>query len=392
MMTVVKTSRSLAGEIILDEFMKKLMRIMIENAGAQKGFLLFEENENWKVRVEGHTENERIEVQREEPSAKQHELSMMVVNYVARTGTNVVLRDACNEGLFIHDRYMVENRVKSVLCMPITHQGKISCIVYLENNLNAGVFSPDREELLHHLGIQAAISLHNSSLYSRLEDTLQKLYKEHVGMTFAICKMAESRDPETGEHLERMREYCRVIAMHLQQKKKYRSVITDEYIEHIFVASALHDIGKIGVPDSILQKPDKLTSAEFEIMKTHTTIGQKSLMEVDRLYPGNDFISMGVEIAATHHEKWDGSGYPMGLKGTEIPLAGRILALGDVYDALTSRRVYKEALSHEKSCSIIQRGRGSHFDPEIVDAFNATQSEFIKIKETFRDNDRKINQ
>ena len=392
MMTVVKTSRSLAGEIVLDEFMKKLMRIMIENAGAQKGFLLFEENGNWQVRVEGHTENERIEVQREESTTKQHELSMMVVNYVARTSANIVLRDACNEGLFIHDRYMVENRIKSVFCMPITHQENISCIVYLENNLNTGVFSPDREELLHHLGIQAAISLHNSSLYSRLEDTLQKIHKEHLGMTFAICKMAESRDPETGEHLERMREYCRVIAMYLQQKKKYRTIITDEYIEHIYVASALHDIGKIGVPDSILQKPGKLTSAEFEIMKSHTTIGQKSLMEVDRLYPGNDFISMGMEIAATHHEKWDGSGYPDGLKGTAIPLASRILAISDVYDTLTSRRVYKEPLSHEKSCNIIQKGRGSHFDPEIVDAFNDMQHEFIKIKETFRDTDEAIRQ
>ena len=386
MMTVVKASRALAGEIILDEFLKKLMKIMIENAGAQKGFLLFEEDENWIVRVKGTIDDDKIEVYHETLQDDPHQISMTIVNYVARTSSKIVLKNAEKEGLFVHDRYIIEQKPKSVFCMPIIHQEKISCIVYLENNLNTGVFSPAREDLLHHLGMQAAISLNNSSLYSRLKDTLSKLYKEHVGMTFAICKMAESRDPETGEHLERMREYCRIIAMHLQKQKKYQKIITDDYVEHIYIASSLHDIGKIGVPDNILQKPDKLTSEEFEIMKKHTIIGQKSLMDVDRLYPGNDFISMGVEIAATHHEKWDGSGYPAGLRGEDIPLAGRILALGDVYDALTSKRVYKEAFSHEKSCKIIVQARDSHFAPDIVDAFNAREKEFEKIKLAFREN------
>ena len=165
---------------------------------------------------------------------------------------------------------------------------------------------------------------------------------------FTLAKLAESRDPETGEHLERVRNYCRVIAQHLQDNPTFRSQMDDEYVELIYQTSPLHDIGKVAIPDHILLKPGRLTAEEFEIMKTHTTRGAATLEAALEKYPGTPFLEMARDIALAHHEKYDGQGYPQGLAGDEIPLSARIMALADVYDALTSRRVYKEAYSHEQ--------------------------------------------
>ena len=381
LLTVIKASRALASEIVLDEFLESMIQIMMENAGAQRGFLLFEEHGLWVSKIKGELgEDGKVHVT-PNPEASEKNLAMTVVNYVARAHGNLILHDATNEGIFTDDSYIALHKPKSIFCTAIIHQNKTSCILYLENNLVTGAFSTEREDILRHLGSQAAISLRNSSLYTELKETIQQLFKGQVGMTFAICKMAESRDPETGEHLERMREYCKVLALHLQQQPKYNNIIDDNYINQLYVASPLHDIGKVGIPDSILQKPGKLSAQEFSIMKNHSRIGEHSLNEINRLYPGNTFISMGAEIAGSHHEQWDGSGYPRGLSGGEIPLSGRILALGDVYDALTSKRVYKDALTHEKSREIIVEGSGYQFDPDVVDAFIATENEFIAIKE-----------
>ncbi len=144
-------------------------------------------------------------------------------------------------------------------------------------------------------------------------------------------------------------------------------------------ASTLHDIGKVGIPDSILHKPGKLTSQEFEIMKNHTNIGANTLLEVKKKYPDSKFLELGINITLYHHEKWDGSGYPHGLRGENIPLSARIMAIADAYDALRSKRVYKEAYSHEKSLEIIKQGKGTHFDPEIVDVFIENEAEFNNI-------------
>jgi HD-GYP domain-containing protein (c-di-GMP phosphodiesterase class II) len=149
----------------------------------------------------------------------------------------------------------------------------------------------------------------------------------------------------------------------------------------------LHDIGKVGVPDSVLTKPGKLDENEWVIMKTHPIVGAETLREVDRNHPGNAFVRTGIEIAEAHHEKWNGTGYPFGLAGEKIPLVARILALGDVYDALTSRRCYKEAFSPEKSRDIIIKDRDAHFDPDVVDAFLASEDEFSRIRKEFQDSE-----
>jgi len=234
---------------------------------------------------------------------------------------------------------------------------------------------------------RSQIEQYNDELQDRVQQQVQQITSAQLGAIFAMSKLAESRDPETGEHLERMREYCKVLSIHLGKAPKYQSIIDDAYIENIYAASPLHDIGKVGIADSVLLKPGQLTSEEWMIMKTHPIIGAATLREVDRQHPGNSLIRMGIDIAESHHERWDGTGYPYGLQGTEIPLVARILALGDVYDALTSKRCYKEAFDHHKSRAILQENSGSHFDPEVVDAFLATENEFQRIREFYQESE-----
>ena len=232
---------------------------------------------------------------------------------------------------------------------------------------------------------RAQIEEYNIHLEERVRQQVEVITSSQLGAIFAMSKLAESRDPETGEHLERMREYCKVLSQHLSKLPKYQSIIDDAFVSNIYAASPLHDIGKVGIDDAVLLKPGKLTPQEWVIMKTHPMIGADTLREVDREHPGNELIRMGIEIAEGHHEKWDGSGYPHGLRGEDIPLVARILALGDVYDALTSKRCYKDAFSHEKSRAIVEEGNGSHFDPEVVNAFLDTEQEFQRIREFYQD-------
>ncbi len=198
---------------------------------------------------------------------------------------------------------------------------------------------------------------------------------------FALAKLAESRDPDTGAHLERIREYSRIMAADLSRIENPPSEIDGDFVQMIYLTSPLHDIGKVGIPDNILLKPGPLDEQEFEVMKQHTVIGGETLDALAQSHPEARFLLLARDIAWSHHERYDGSGYPRGLAGHQIPLCGRIVSVADVYDALTSRRVYKEAYSHETAMSIICDGRGSHFDPEIVDAFVRRQSDFKRLKE-----------
>lgn len=224
-----------------------------------------------------------------------------------------------------------------------------------------------------------------SLLERRVQKQMENISASHRGTIFALSKLAESRDPETGEHLERLQGYCLALCESLRKQGKYLEILSDEFIANLAAASPLHDIGKVGIPDSVLLKPGKLTREEFDTMKTHAHIGAETLRAASVHCGNNPLIEMGIEIAEFHHEKWDGSGYPNGLSGRSIPLSGRILALGDVYDALTSKRVYKDAFSHEKSREIIVEGRGSHFDPDVVDAFLAVEEKFRHIRLSFAD-------
>lgn len=200
---------------------------------------------------------------------------------------------------------------------------------------------------------------------------------------FAMAKLAESRDPETGAHLERVQSYTRVLAQQLATMDKFKGIVDAEYIRLMYLTSPLHDIGKVGIPDSVLLKPDRLTDFEFTIMQTHATIGAETLNAALRKFPNTKFLQMARDIAATHHERWNGTGYPAGLSGEAIPLCGRIMALADVYDAMTSKRVYKAAFTHEIAKSMIVKDSGSHFDPDVVQAFLQTEARFVEIKNQF---------
>lgn len=198
----------------------------------------------------------------------------------------------------------------------------------------------------------------------------------HLATIYALTKLSESRDDETGMHIERVSELCRILTEKLSGRQEYADYITDSYIDNIYKASTLHDIGKVGIPDNILLKPGKLTPDEFEIIKRHPSIGSSILAEIQEKYPSNTFLALGYNIVRYHHEKWDGSGYPTGKSKDSIPLSARIMALVDVYDSLRSKRVYKEGYTHEKSIDIIKQGRGSHFDPLIVDLFMENEALF----------------
>lgn len=198
---------------------------------------------------------------------------------------------------------------------------------------------------------------------------------------FSLAKLAEARDPETGAHLERIREYCRVIAQHLVNSPRHRRDLDGDFVQMLYMTSPLHDIGKVGIPDGILLKPGPLTRDEFEVMKQHAVIGGTTLEAAVSAHPTAKYLQIARDIAFTHHEKFDGTGYPYGLRGNAIPLCGRIVALSDVYDALTTSRVYKPAYSHDVAKNIILDGNGKHFDPEIVEAFQANEERFIEIHE-----------
>ena len=208
------------------------------------------------------------------------------------------------------------------------------------------------------------------------------LETRHVAI-FALAKLAESRDPETGYHLERMRNYSRILAAHVAAQPDFRDALSPEYVETIYLTSPLHDIGKVGIPDFVLLKPGRLTDGEFAVMKRHTEIGAGTLAAAVEQHPNVEYLRMARNIALCHHERFNGSGYPLGLAGSRIPLCARIVALADVYDALISKRVYKAAMPHDVARSILIAERGQHLDPLVVDAFLANEHAFLACHDEF---------
>ncbi len=241
---------------------------------------------------------------------------------------------------------------------------------------------------------ERALHVQNANL-KKANDVLASLSRELSDTRdvtiLAMASLAESRDSDTGNHIRRTQFYIKAIAEHLRSHPRFQDHLDDKNIDLLFKSAPLHDIGKVGIPDRILLKPGKLTFEEFEIMKTHAAIG-KEVIEAAEKNMGMEieFLRFAKEIAYNHHEKWDGSGYPRGLSGDAIPISARLMALADVYDALISRRVYKEGMSHEKAMGIIMEGRGKHFDPDVVDAAFSLEDDLQAIARRFMDSDEEL--
>lgn len=228
---------------------------------------------------------------------------------------------------------------------------------------------------------------HGDDLECLVQERTLELQRTQMVMIESLGTLAEYRDPETGGHVNRTQAYVKALALCLRRYPKYAPRLTDEYIELLRISAPLHDVGKLGVRDCVLLKPGKLEQAEFELMKGHAAFGNEALRIAEEKLGRGTFLHVAREIAYTHHEKWDGSGYPQGLKKDEIPLSGRIMAVADVYDALISKRVYKLPMPHEQAVEVIRTGSGTHFDPDLVEAFLGIHETFRNIALTYADCD-----
>lgn len=229
------------------------------------------------------------------------------------------------------------------------------------------------------------IAIQTNAMIKGLKERTEELQLTQDATILSLASLAETRDNETGSHILRTQHYVRLLAEELSRQDRYGAVLSDELIALLFMSAPLHDIGKVGVPDAILQKPGKLMAAEWEEMKKHPQYGYDALRVAEERLGSTSFLQHARQIALRHHEKWDGSGYPDGLAGEDIPLSGRLMAIADVYDALISKRVYKEAFTHSRAIEIIVEGKDAHFDPNIADAFLKREHDVKAIAAKYRD-------
>ncbi|MFZ1493684.1 MAG: two-component system response regulator [Candidatus Competibacter denitrificans] len=226
----------------------------------------------------------------------------------------------------------------------------------------------------------------NAYLEQIVDKRTQEVRAIQEVMLFGLASLAETRDNETGNHIRRTQHYIKALAEHLRCHPRFQSFISDYTIAMLFRSAPLHDIGKVGIPDGILLKPGRFVATEYKIMKAHTSLGRDAIENAEKKLGFKvDFLRFAKEIAYSHHEKWDGTGYPQKLAGEAIPISARLMAIADIYDAIVNRRIYKEPFSHDDAAEFIKANRGSHFDPDITDAFLAIQDEFKAIAERFAD-------
>ncbi|WP_419812205.1 HD-GYP domain-containing protein [Bacterioplanoides sp.] len=239
-----------------------------------------------------------------------------------------------------------------------------------------------------HLALQQSrqqLREYNDLLEQRVQERTQEISRTQDMAIYCMTSLAETRDNETGMHIRRTQHYVKALAEHLRDQGHFPDVLDDAYIELLFKSAPLHDIGKVGVPDRILLKPGKLDADEWLEMKKHSEYGKSAIETAEKEYGDSSFLAVAKEICYSHHERWDGCGYPCGLYGEQIPLSARLMAVADCYDALISRRVYKDPFPFDSAREIICEGKGSQFDPMMVDAFEAIESTFIDIAKRFTD-------
>jgi putative two-component system response regulator len=233
---------------------------------------------------------------------------------------------------------------------------------------------------LHLRRLQVELVSHNLLLEQRIAEQVKVVTASQLATIFALAKLAEARDDDTGRHIERVQTFAKLLAVQMREMRLHAAELDDAFIDTLYQTAPLHDIGKVGTPDAILLKPGKLSVEEFGEMKKHSAFGANTLATVLARHPDNKFLRMGVEVARSHHEKWGGGGYPDGLQGAAIPLAARIVAVADVYDALSSKRCYRPAFSHEDARRMVEEGDRTQFDPDVVNAFRSLDGPFRRVR------------
>ncbi len=304
-----------------------------------------------------------------------------VSGWAMNHGEVVVIGDIYKDPRVPADAYR-PTFVKSLVIVPLRPEDPVGAI----GAYWAKVGIPPEESVhrLQRLANAAAVSIANVALTNSLAAARDEAARARDAMILAMASLAETRDHETGDHIKRTQHYVRVLAEALRRQGPYTDGLNEDFVDLLYKSAPLHDIGKVGIPDRILQKPGRLDREEFAIMKTHADLGRAAIATAERYMGSTDpFLSLAKEIAHCHHERWDGTGYPRGLKGEDIPLAGRIMAVADVYDALVSERVYKPAMSHDEAVHIITGESGKHFDPAVVAAFGEVATTFAEIHRKF---------
>lgn len=269
---------------------------------------------------------------------------------------------------------------------------ELGAIDYITKPINPAIVMARVKTHLDMKMMQDFLRNQNHFLEAEIEKRTREVAAIQDVTIHAMASLAETRDNETGNHIRRTQNYVRILAQKLRYHPRFSHFLDDDkMIEILFKSAPLHDIGKVGIPDNILLKPGRFEPEEFEIMKTHPALGRSAILHAEyELGIEVPFLKYAKEIAYAHQEKWDGSGYPLGLSGDDIPISARLMAIADVYDALISRRVYKEGMPHEKAVGIIVEGRGNHFDPDMVDAFIELQNDFKAVAEKYADSDEDL--
>ncbi|MCX5869897.1 MAG: two-component system response regulator [Deltaproteobacteria bacterium] len=309
---------------------------------------------------------------------------------IAAPHPDIILLDVMMPNM---DGYEVCRRLKAnplTRSIPVLFVTSLNDIEDEQRGLEMGavdyIIKPFRPELIKaRVRNQIDLKQYRDHLEQLVGERTRELSLTQDATIFTVANLAETRDPDTGAHIWRTQQYVRILALHLAASPRYAVALTPPDIDLLFKSAPLHDIGKIGIADHILLKPGKLTPEEFEEMKKHSILGWRALNRTAQLLGSNSFLRYACEIALTHHEKWDGSGYPHGLFGEAIPLSGRLMAVADVYDALISHRPYKNPFPHAEAAALIIDGRGHHFDPAIIDVFITLESEFQQISEMVTD-------